>query len=58
VYSLQKINISLIDDSVNLVRFVHEDPIIPPYYIENITKYEISILQLYKQPYYHKRSVP
>jgi vacuolar protein sorting-associated protein 13A/C len=29
------------------VRFMHEDPIIPPYYIENNTKYEISFKQKY-----------
>lgn len=30
------------DDLILLIRFVYEDPIIPPYFIENSTKYEIS----------------
>ena len=33
------------DDLILLIRFISEDPIIPPYYIENLTKYEISYKQ-------------
>lgn len=30
------------DDLVLLIRFIQEEPVIPPYYIENLTKYEIT----------------
>ena len=51
IFSLQKVNITLIEDSIILVRFIHEDPVIPPYYLENNTKYEISFKQKYMQSY-------
>ena len=49
IFQLQKVNISLIDDSILLVRFLHEDTVVPPYYIENNTKYEISFKQRYQK---------
>ncbi|CAD8085165.1 unnamed protein product [Paramecium sonneborni] len=45
LYMLQKVNITLMDDLILLIRFILEDPIIPPYYIENLTKYEITYKQ-------------
>ncbi|CAK73960.1 unnamed protein product (macronuclear) [Paramecium tetraurelia] len=45
LYVLQKVNITLMDDLILLIRFILEDPIIPPYYIENLTKYEITYKQ-------------
>ncbi|CAD8180234.1 unnamed protein product [Paramecium pentaurelia] len=45
LYVLQKVNITLMDDLILLIRFILEDPIIPPYYIDNQTKYEITYKQ-------------
>ena len=44
-YDLQKIIITMVEETIMLVRIVSEAPSIPPYYLENLTKYEITIRQ-------------